>query len=163
HCVVSATATAISSLYLSGIAPSLKAAWSNATNAWKASGVSSPNFFIFAKFFMSYIAILLVRWYSLPAGTSPAHDLELDGDVAARGVRVGADFLVRLFREGLQLGPGEAAVLDAHLDRQPEPPGVPRADRHGAGDLGRGGVLLVLLRHVVQGAAEAGRVAGGEQ
>src|SRR5258708_2324133 len=55
HCVVRATATAISSLYLSGIAPSLKAASSNATNPFQASGASSPNFLSLARFFMSYI------------------------------------------------------------------------------------------------------------
>src|SRR5262245_43234918 len=55
HWVVSATATAISSLYLSGITPPLNAASSNATNALNASGASSPNFFNFAIFFMSYI------------------------------------------------------------------------------------------------------------
>src|SRR6266436_1480598 len=56
HCVVSATATAINSLYLSGIAPPLKAASSKATNPLKASGASSPSFLSFVRFFMSYIA-----------------------------------------------------------------------------------------------------------
>src|SRR5262245_13789116 len=61
HCVVSATATAINSLYLSGIAPSLNAASSNATNPLKASGASSPSFLSFARFFMSYIATSLTE------------------------------------------------------------------------------------------------------
>src|SRR5438105_6409553 len=61
HCVVSATATAISSLYLSGIAPSLNAASSNATNPLKASGASSPSFLSLVMFFMSYIAVSLGR------------------------------------------------------------------------------------------------------
>src|SRR5436305_2688033 len=61
HCVVSATATAINSLYLSGIAPPLKAASSNATNPLKASGASSPSFLSFVRFFMSYIGALLEK------------------------------------------------------------------------------------------------------
>src|SRR5262245_805757 len=56
HCVVSATATAINSLYLSGIAPPLKAASSNAANPFHASGANSPSFLSFANCFMSYIA-----------------------------------------------------------------------------------------------------------
>src|SRR5437764_13982680 len=91
--------------------------------------------------------------------TSPARDFELDGDVPARGVRVGADLLVRLAGQSLQLGLGQARVLDAHLDRQAEAPAVARADRHGAGDPGRRRVLLVLLGDEVERAAEAARVA----
>jgi len=49
--------------------------------------------------------------------TSLTHDLELDADVAARGVRVGADLLVRLFRKGLQLDLGQALVLHPHFYR----------------------------------------------
>src|SRR5262245_37429173 len=41
------------------MAPSLKAASSNATNPLKASGASSPSFLNFVMFFMSYIAISL--------------------------------------------------------------------------------------------------------
>src|SRR5262249_31621151 len=51
HCVVSATATAISSLYLSGMAPPLKAASSNATKPLKASGANSPSFLSLVRFF----------------------------------------------------------------------------------------------------------------
>src|SRR6516165_10726165 len=65
HCVVSATATAINSLYLSGITPSLKAASSNATNALKASGASWPSVLSFVRFFMSYIGNSLLTIYSL--------------------------------------------------------------------------------------------------
>ena len=43
HCVVSATATAISSLYLSGIAPSLKAAWSNVLSQYQRRADLVPN------------------------------------------------------------------------------------------------------------------------
>src|SRR5436190_1913932 len=57
HCVVSATATAISSLYLSGITPPLKAASSKATKLLKASGASSPSFLNFFRLAMSYIVV----------------------------------------------------------------------------------------------------------
>src|SRR3954465_4438167 len=61
HWVVSATATAISSLYFRGISPPRTTASSNATNALNASGASSPILPNLAKFLMSYIAVLLVR------------------------------------------------------------------------------------------------------
>src|SRR5438477_8828408 len=60
HWVVNATATAINSLYLSGITPPLNAASSNATNPLKASGASSPSFLNFVRFFMSYIVTSLI-------------------------------------------------------------------------------------------------------
>src|SRR3954468_20973222 len=59
HCVVSATAIAINSLYFRGIAPSFTAASSNATNALNASGANSPNRLNFPRFFMSYMVVLL--------------------------------------------------------------------------------------------------------
>src|SRR6266404_428003 len=59
HCVVKATATAISSLYLTGIAPAATDALSNATNAFIVSGAWASRFFILLRFFMSYIAHLL--------------------------------------------------------------------------------------------------------
>src|SRR5262249_10661274 len=62
HCVVSATATAISSLYFSGIAPSLNAASSNAMKPLNPSGASSPSFLNFVRFFMSYMAGSLIEW-----------------------------------------------------------------------------------------------------
>src|SRR3954470_9607443 len=46
----------MSSLYLRGMAPSLKAASSNAKKPLKPSGASSPIFLSLARFFMSYIA-----------------------------------------------------------------------------------------------------------
>src|SRR5262245_47725276 len=64
HCVVSATATAINSLYLRGMTPSLNAASSKARNPLNASGASSPSFFIFDRFFMSYIVISLMKHLS---------------------------------------------------------------------------------------------------
>src|SRR5207302_5625597 len=66
HCVVSATATAISSLYFSGITPPLNAASSNARNPFQASGASSPSFLSFVRFFMSYMCGLL-RQYPGPS------------------------------------------------------------------------------------------------
>ncbi len=56
HCVVSATAIAISSLYLSGITPPRTTASSKATKALNASGASSASVPIFASLFLSYIA-----------------------------------------------------------------------------------------------------------
>src|SRR5262245_1975416 len=61
HCVVSATATAINSLYLRGIVPCLNAASSNATKLLNASGASWASFSNFVRFFMSYIAISLME------------------------------------------------------------------------------------------------------
>src|SRR3954470_10280893 len=55
HWVASATAMAISSLYLAGMAPALYAAVSNAANSWNASGASSPYFANFVRFLRSYI------------------------------------------------------------------------------------------------------------
>src|SRR5438876_7764077 len=55
HCVVMATAMAISSLYLAGIAPSFIVAASKAWNAAIASGASSFIVFIFFRFAMSYM------------------------------------------------------------------------------------------------------------
>src|SRR5262249_16850783 len=59
------------------------------------------------------------KWWVAP---SAAHGLEVHRDVAARGVRVRADLLVRLSGQRLQLGPRQAPVLDAHLDRKAEAP-----------------------------------------
>src|SRR5262249_27509310 len=61
HWVVRATATAINSLYLSGITPPANAAPSNATNARNASGASSPSCLNLARFFMSYMSVSSVE------------------------------------------------------------------------------------------------------
>src|SRR6267143_2237099 len=90
-------------------------------------------------------------------------DLELDGDVVARRVRVRADLLVRLARERGELGLRQALVLHAELHRQAEAPTVARTDRDRAGDARLRGVLLVPLADEVERAAEAGGVAGGEE
>src|SRR5436305_14185201 len=63
HCVVSATATAISSLYFSGIAPPRTTASSNATNALNASGASSAYRAIFFMLFMSYMLISFKKYF----------------------------------------------------------------------------------------------------
>src|ERR1051326_1394222 len=57
HCVVKATATAISSLYFTGIAPSATAALSNAQNAFITSGASVSIFFNFLRFSLLYICV----------------------------------------------------------------------------------------------------------
>jgi hypothetical protein len=54
------------------------------------------------------------------------HHGEVDGHVAARGVRVGADLLVRLLGEGGELGRGQALVLHLHIDGDAEAAAVAR-------------------------------------
>src|SRR5262249_28096617 len=67
HCVVSATATAISSLYLSGTTPLLNAASSNATKPLNASGASSPSRGNFFRLFISYMTDSLKKKPYLPS------------------------------------------------------------------------------------------------
>src|SRR5882762_7511900 len=90
-------------------------------------------------------------------------NFELDRDVVARRVRVRADLLVRLAGERGELGLRHALVLHAELHGEAEAPAVARADRDGAGDPRLRCVLLVALADEVERAAEAGRVAGGEE
>src|SRR5437867_9049502 len=90
-------------------------------------------------------------------------NLELDGDIVARRVRVRADLLVRLARERGELGLRQALVLHAELHREAEAAAVARADRDCAGDARLRGVLLLPLADEVERAAEAGGVAGGEE
>src|SRR6185312_9972057 len=92
-----------------------------------------------------------------------ADHLEFDVHVVARRVRVGADLLVRLLDQLGELALRQAFVLDAHLHGEPEAATVARPDRDGAGDLGLGGVLLVLLGNEINRTAETGGVAGGEK
>src|SRR5437660_2198154 len=96
-------------------------------------------------------------------GALRSGNLELDGDVVARRVRIRADLLVRLAGERGELGMGQAPVLHAELDREAEAAAVARADRDRAGDARPGGVLLLPLADEVERAAEAGGVAGGEK
>jgi hypothetical protein len=70
---------------------------------------------------------------------------------------------VRLLGEGGEVGLRQRLVLDAQLHRNAEAAAVARADRHGAGDLRLRRVALLLLGDVVERAAEAGRVARGEE
>src|SRR5579863_810796 len=69
HCVVNATANAINSLYLTGIAPAAMAALSNAQNAFIPSGAVASIFFNWPRFFMSYTAHLLVGRRMLQCAT----------------------------------------------------------------------------------------------
>src|SRR5207247_9106921 len=92
-----------------------------------------------------------------------ADHLEGDIHVAARGVRVGADLFVRFPGERGELGLRNAPVLDAHLHCEAETASFARANAHGAGDPGLGGVALLLLCHEVERTAEAGRITGREQ
>src|SRR5207302_2968720 len=98
------------------------------------------------------------RWLieRLKSKSLTADHLEGDIHVAARGVRVGADLFVRFPGERGELGLRNAPVLDAHLHREAETASFARADRHGAGDPGLGGVALLLLCHEVERTAEAG-------
>src|SRR5262249_4883227 len=60
HCVVSATVTAISSLYFMGIAPSATAALSNDQNAFITCGASASICLSLVRFSLLYIS--LVAW-----------------------------------------------------------------------------------------------------
>src|SRR5882672_3756779 len=92
-----------------------------------------------------------------------ADHLECDIHVAARGVRVRADLLVRLAHECGELVLRNALVLYLHLDGDAEAAAVPRADRDSRGDGGLGRIALRLLGDEVERAAEAGGIAGGEE
>src|SRR5262249_12216861 len=78
-------------------------------------------------------------------------------------MRVGADLLVRLAHQALELRLRDASVLDLHLHGDAEAAAVARADGHRAGDRRLGGVALLLLADEIQRAAEAGGVTGREQ
>src|SRR6266568_8497089 len=60
HWVVSATATAISSLYFAGIAPAATAALSKAQKAFITSGARLSIFFSLARFSFLYIRVIVV-------------------------------------------------------------------------------------------------------
>src|SRR5882724_10398398 len=92
-----------------------------------------------------------------------ADHFERDVDIAACGMRIRADLFVRFPDERGELGLCDALVLDAHLHREAETASFARTYRHGAGHLCPGRVLLLLLGDEIERAAEAGRVAGGEQ
>ena len=94
---------------------------------------------------------------------SCADDFQLHVDIAAGGVRIGTDLLVRLGRQRRQVGLRKTLVLDVQLDCKAEPTGFARTDRHRAGDPRLRCILAMLLADEVEGAAEASRVTGGEQ
>src|ERR1043166_3155032 len=77
HCVVVATATAISSLYFTGIAPSATDSLSNAQNAFITSGASSFIFLIFVRFSLLYMGCLL--WFSFFRLNFRRDDLQIFG------------------------------------------------------------------------------------
>src|SRR5882762_10519825 len=92
----------------------------------------------------------------------PALHRELDRNIVPRSVRVGADFLVRLAGESLELRLRERRVLDVQLHCDAESARVARPDRHAAGDGCALGVLLLLDRNKIECATEAGGVADRE-
>src|SRR3984957_9229329 len=93
---------------------------------------------------------------------SPVSD-QLHVDVAARRVAIGADLLVRLFRQRLKYRLRQARVGHVEHDRQTEAALLARSDGDGAFHRRFRSVLFVLLGDEVERAAEAGGVAGGEQ
>src|SRR4029077_16234088 len=88
---------------------------------------------------------------------------ELDVHIAAGGVRVRTDLLVRLFHQRLKQCLRQAAILDLHLDGDAKAATLARTNRGRASYLGIGGVVLLLLGDVVERAAKAGGVARGKE
>ena len=70
---------------------------------------------------------------------------------------------MRLVGERLQFGLRYARIGDVEFDGEAEAAGGARTDADLALDHRLGRILLVLLRHEVEGAAETGGVSGGEQ
>jgi hypothetical protein len=89
----------------------------------------------------------------------PLH-VDLHVHIAAGGVGVGADFLVRFLGERGEVGLRKSLVGHMQLDGKAEAAAVARADRHIGGDARLAGVLLVLLADIIERAAEAGGIAG---
>src|SRR6266404_5174842 len=79
---------------------------------------------------------------------------ERDVHVAANGMRIRAELLMRFLDERGELGLRETLVLDTHLHGETETAAFARADRHGAGDLRLRRVALPLLRHEVERSEE---------
>jgi hypothetical protein len=92
-----------------------------------------------------------------------AYDLKYHFDIATRGVRIGTDFLMRLFRQSCEIRLRDGLVLDVQLDSEAKAAALARTDRYRTDHLRLGRVLLVLLGNVIERAAEAGRVARGEE
>src|SRR5215467_9802311 len=98
-----------------------------------------------------------------PMARLTADYFELDVHIAAGGVRVGADLLVRLFDQLLKKCLRQTAILDLHLDGDAEAATLARTDRGRASDPSVGGGVLLLLGDVVERAAKAGGVARGKE
>ena len=94
---------------------------------------------------------------------SGAYDLKLHPDVAARGVGVGTDCLVRFFRQSREIGLRHGLVLHAELDGEAEAAALTRTDGHRTLGLGFGRVFLVLLADIVERTAEAGGITRREE
>src|ERR1700722_9425596 len=107
-------------------------------------------------------SIDLVRPARMQSSLTADH-LERDIHVAARRMRVGTDFLVCFPHEHGEIGLSNALILDAHLHREPKTTTLADADRCRACYLGRRRVFILLLGDEIERAAEAGRVACGEQ
>src|SRR5262245_6260132 len=147
HCVVSATAMAISSLYLSGITPYLTAASSKATNALKASGASSPKRLNFPRFFMSYIAISWIKTSPRPTArdvTSNPHGPKLNVcsmSLANSALEVHRRCTTGTFDRGQHL----SRRLDLTVSRHGEPPDRTRTSERPRRLLCRSRPLYALL------------------
>jgi hypothetical protein len=92
-----------------------------------------------------------------------AYDLKQHLDIATRGVRIGTDFLMRLFRQSCEIRLRDGPVLDVQLDSEAKAAALARTDRYRTDHLRLGRVLLVLLGNVVERAPEAGGVTRGEE
>jgi len=88
---------------------------------------------------------------------------DVDGDVAARRMRVGTDFLVCFPHERGEIGLSNALILDVHLQCEPKTTVLAHADRYRERYLGPRRVFLPWLGDEIERAAEAGRIACGEQ
>jgi Integrase core domain len=92
-------------------------------------------------------------------GCLGASDVELDLDIAARGVRVGADILVCLLSQHSEVRLAEGHILDAQSNGKAKPTSLSRADRHRAFDFCIGRVHMLLLGDEIERTAEASRIA----
>jgi hypothetical protein len=74
-----------------------------------------------------------------------AYDLKQHLDIATRGVRIGTDFLMCLFRQSCEICLRDGLVLDVQLDCEAKAAALARTDRYRTDHLRLGRVLLVLL------------------
>src|SRR5882672_3179475 len=108
-------------------------------------------------------AALLRSSCVIPSEVLAPDHFELDIHVAAYGMRIRADVLMRFPGELNELRLRQALVLDAHLHLETETAAFARTDRHGAGDLRLRRVALPLLGNEVERPAEAGGISRGKQ